>query len=150
MRGFRVIPRLSSDECAAGALCPFARRPRCGAQTPSSASGCPIGDACLSREWLYDPPPRVFDVRHPESFTPNASSVCFGAVHSPQQEDFVEYEQCCCVTLQGKARRPPLRRSLALIHARHAGGLLVACYDCGFMCTVLLPPEPPAGRPRNL
>ena len=128
MRGYRAIPLISSDVCAAGSRCPFALGPLCSgaakasssASHPHPAAGCPMGDSCLAREWHYDPPCRLFDVRHAESFAPNPSSVCFGAVHTPQQEEIIEYEQCSSVTVQGNARPPMTLPPIPLTPGPHA------------------------------
>jgi hypothetical protein len=76
-------------------------------------------------------------------------------VHSPQMQDMVKCEQCTDVTVQGNPRRLLRAQIVFCTHLLFlkqpvllfdslvittTGSLLVACYDCGFMCATRLPP----------
>lgn len=103
MRGFCVKQQPSSDECSAGRHCPFARGPGCTIAGDASSS-CPVGDACVRREWQFSPPPAwVFDVRFMNELCVMRSGNCFELVHAPRSESRIDFEPCSNVLLQGDA-----------------------------------------------
>ena len=113
MRGFRILPSPSSEECPVGRLCPFARGAHCSgsgsgsvvvsSSDPAVDPVCSAGDACLRRQWQYKPPPPpVFDVRFSLNLHAEPCSDCFEVVHLPRSLNLVEYETCACVAIQGE------------------------------------------------
>ena len=105
MRGFSAVHSPSSEECPAGIHCPFARGPGCSSDATKhsdSGAGCPIGAACISKEWQYSPPPtKTFDIRFENEFVAIHNSDCFEVVHGPRGQDLIDFEPCSNVTLHG-------------------------------------------------
>ena len=137
MRGYRVIEPSCDSECAAGSHCPFARGPNVDVAAPSCStvapSACPVGDSCLGREWQYSPPSaRVFDVRFMDNLSVTSCGECFEAVHLPQMQNHVDYEQCTDVTLQGNASSPnrPNRVLHKFVHFESSGVAFVLPHHC--------------------
>ena len=105
MRGFSAVHSPSSEECPAGIHCPFARGPGCSSDATKhsdSGAGCPIGAACISKDWQYSPPPtKTFDIRFENEFVAIHNSDCFEVVHGPRGQDLIDFEPCSNVTLHG-------------------------------------------------